>query len=132
MLTMFLGLNGILHIICTFFIVNLMKCPFLLISCCSVFLLIFDTFPLEILKILLNLQFSVLNLPFFKYKDKERKIWWLSLSLNWLCFRICCVRIRLTLFLLLFFFLHWILLQSKNLMKQLVWLTSYYVNVSIC
>ena len=44
-------------------------------------------FSLEILEIILNLPFSVTNLPFIK--DKWRKIWWLSHSLNLTGVQIC-------------------------------------------
>ena len=62
-------LNSSYHML---FIVNLMKCPYILISCCSVFLLIF-CFSLEIIEKNSNLQFSVSNLPFIT----KRKIQWL-------------------------------------------------------
>merc|ERR1719305_1938243 len=50
------------------FIDNLMKCQFLLVSCCSVFADL-SHLSLEILEIISNLPFTVLNLPFFKYKN---------------------------------------------------------------
>jgi len=69
MLTMFLGYGAffISHVLYT---VNFIKCQFLLILCCSVFLSIFDTSLARNTRKILNLQFSVTNLLFFKYKDK--------------------------------------------------------------
>ena len=60
MLTMFLGLCQILHILCLY-CHNLMKCQFLWISCCSVFLLTFDTFPLNTWK---NIEFPIFPFEF--------------------------------------------------------------------
>ena len=71
MSAMFLGFMSILHMICsllsTLWIVSLF---WYLDAMC---LLIFYTFPLEILEKILIMPFSVLNLLFFKYKYKERK-----------------------------------------------------------
>ena len=66
---MILGLSGYLQLY-VLFIVNLIKCQFLLISYYSGFLLVLTLFPLEISEIISNLHSS-----------------------NLLCFRICSVRI---------------------------------------
>ena len=61
------------------FIVNVMNCQLLLITWYSVFCLVLTLLPINISRkfkfavSVLNLLFSVLNLPIFKYKDKKRE-----------------------------------------------------------